>query len=135
MTQRKKISQRKIRSLCSQPGDLDGLDPRFDRPERWRGGLPRKALQLCAQVSRTVGEVLAGSADELLRDLMVASVVPAPDSTRLMVTLTPSPSAGEMEVGEVMARLEQARPLIRSEVAAGIHRRKTPDLVFQVAGK
>jgi ribosome-binding factor A len=66
---------------------------------------------------------------------MVASVIPAPDSTRLMVTLTPAPSAGEMEVGEVMARLEQARPLIRSEVAAGIHRRKTPDLVFQVAGK
>ena len=48
----------------------------------------RKALQLCAQVAQTLGVVLAGECGEdLLRELFVTSVVPAPDSSRLLVMI------------------------------------------------
>lgn len=92
----------------------------------------RKALQLCRQVERTLGIVLAGQCgDNVLRDLLVQSVVPAPDSTRLLVTLTFSGPAS-IGIGEVLSRLQRAHGLLRGEVASAIHRRKVPELTFQI---
>jgi hypothetical protein len=47
---------------------------------------------------------------------------------RLLVTLRPG-GAGPEAARDHLAR---ARGLLRSEVAAAVHRRKAPDLVFQV---
>lgn len=91
----------------------------------------RKALQLCKQVGETLNLALAGCADSLLNDLLVVDVRPAPDSTRLLV-LVHSATKSRFSWAEVREHLERARSLLRQEVARQIHRRKTPDLVFNV---
>ena len=49
------------------------------------GGNARKTRQLCAQVARTVEAVLVGELDdEVLRELIVHKVEPAPDESRLL---------------------------------------------------
>jgi ribosome-binding factor A len=106
---------------------------RFQKPlDRASGKVAnRKALQLAAQVAETLSQVLQGECDdEILRDLLVTSVVPAPDSTQLLVTVSPAPSAGPVSTTEVMNHLQKARGKLRSEVALAIHRRKTPELLF-----
>jgi len=93
----------------------------------------RKALQLCSQVAETLALVLAGECrDDLLRDLLVESVVPFPSASRLLVTLVPAVSAGTAPLEEYIEHLEQFKGLLRGEVASAINRRKVPDLVFRI---
>jgi ribosome-binding factor A len=126
----RKISRNDLLASCSQPGPDDGRDPRLDRREG-SGKVPnRKALQLCAQVARTLASVFAECADDVLRDLVVESVVPAPNASRLLVSVAP---AIAVEAGGVAERLQQARGKLRGEVTAAINRRRMPDLVFHVA--
>jgi ribosome-binding factor A len=128
----RKISRRELLASCSDPGLEDGRDPRYDRrsPERRAG---RKCLQLCAQVSRTLAEVLAGEcADDLLRDLAVESVAPAPNAGRLLVTVSLTPPVEAALADQVAERLERGRGRLRAEVAAAVHRRRVPDLVFRI---
>jgi len=128
---RRRFSGKPMPLLASERGPEDGIDPRL--APRTRGKVSnRKALQLCRQVARTLGIVLAGGCgDAVLRDLQVLSVVPAPDSTRLLVTLSFS-GPDTVDVGEALTRLHRAQGLLRSEMAAAIHRRKVPDLTFQI---
>jgi len=116
----------------------------------------RKTRQLCRQVERAVSLALGGQcADPLLQALAVQSVEPAPDASRLMISVylpaantTPDPCAipprdasveqGSREtiaaqaarMSEILARLENVRPLLRREVAAAITRKRAPELVF-----
>lgn len=120
-------------SYCDAPGPEDGVDPRVVSRHGPRKVKNRKALQLCGQVERTLAWVLQGECgDDLLRDLLVASVVPAPDSTRLLVTVYPGPAAGTAP-GDFLERLHRAYGKLRGEVAAAIHRKKVPELIFRVA--
>ena len=109
-------------------------DPRpDDTAESHRKAANRKAQQLCAQVAETLSFVLQAECnDEILRDVLVESVVPAPDSTRLLVTVIPSPAAGALDAGQVNQHLMKAYGKLRSEVAMAIHRRKVPELIFGV---
>jgi len=92
----------------------------------------RKTLQLCAQVAQTLSEILQGECgDPILRDLFVEKVVPFPDSTRLLVLVCPSPAAQEVELSQVLEHLVRATAKFRQEVAAAIHRKKVPDLMFR----
>ena len=61
--------------------------------------------------------------------MYVADVEPAPDATRLAVTLVVPETA---QADTARARLALVAALLRSEVAASIHRRRAPDLVFRV---
>jgi len=109
----------------------DGRDPRFDRHGDRLSG-KRKTLQLCREVERTLSAVLAGECgDEVLRELMVVSVVPAPNAGRLVVTVA-LPRSAEVSVEEVLQRLLSQSGRLRSEVAAAVSRRKTPELAFRV---
>jgi ribosome-binding factor A len=119
---------------CDEIGPDDGVDPRVRSRETSRRVPNRKALQLCGEVARTLNGILQGECDdEVLRDVLVESVVPAPDSTRLLVTVSCSPSAREIVAAEVLQHLHRVHGKLRGEVAAAIHRRKTPELVFRVA--
>jgi ribosome-binding factor A len=128
----RKHSIKKMLLSCDRLGPDDGLDPRYDKHGRPGRVKNRKALQLCAQVAETLRSVLAGECgDAVLRDLTVESVVPAPTSARLLVTLSQAPPA-TAPIEEVLARLHRAHGLLRSQVAAAITRRRTPDLLFRV---
>jgi ribosome-binding factor A len=123
-------SQRRILSSA----DVVRLDDsgRNGRPEGVKGRTHRKALQLCAQVMRTLNSVLVGEADPVLRDLLVVEVVPAPDTKRLLVSVVLTPSAAEREPVEVLSSLHHAQGHLRTEVAAEITRKKAPELSFRV---
>jgi ribosome-binding factor A len=129
----RKVSRQDFQSACAQPDPEDGLDPRRFLRESRPHVANRKALQLCSQVARLISSILAGECgDEVLSDLAVESVVPAPNASRLLVTVYLTTRASEVTAEEVQAHLQQARGLLRSEVAAGIHRKRAPDLSFRV---
>lgn len=125
-------SRKDIDDLCNAPGPGDGLDPRFDPPLTGDRQIGRKTLQLCGQVGKTLMEVLASCADEVLRELEVVSVVPAAGVGRLLVTLQPSPSAAPRDLEVVEQHLGRAQGMLRNEVVAAIHRRKAPEMILRV---
>jgi ribosome-binding factor A len=130
----KKPSQQEILRSCDEAGPEDGADPKTFLRKSTRRVVNRKALQLCSQVARTLNSILAGECgDELLRELAVESVVPAPNSSRLLVTLALSETASNVDPGQVLARLERAYGLLRSEVAAAVTRKHVPELTFRIA--
>lgn len=133
MKRKKKFRSEPPSRLCSELGFGDGLDPRFDPRDQSSRVKNRKALQLCAQVRRTLGQVLEGEiADELLQNLFVESVVPAPNASHLLVTVRPINLPNSVPPADVLGRLQQIYGRLRTEVAAAIHRRRAPELIFQL---
>lgn len=101
------------------------------RPSKPAAG--RKALQLCKQIERTLVYVLSGeTGDDILRDLVVENVIPAPNDAHLLAIVRPMTPSPEYDLPEVLERLYQQRGLIREEVAAAINRKHVPEISFQV---
>ena len=125
-------SRRKLLAACSDIGPEDGTDPK-DWDKHWNlRGPGRKALQLCAQVAEALNSAFADFGDDVLADLIVIAVEPAPHAGRMLVTVAATPSAEPRTAAEVTDHLNRAAGRLRSEVAAAIHRRKTPLLAFRV---
>lgn len=92
----------------------------------------RKQEQLCRQVEERIGLVLAGEIDDpLLQDVYVARVLSAPGSADLIVCLAFPPGHKDQPVAAILRRIEGLRPLLREEIAAAIHRKRTPGLMFR----
>ena len=127
---RRRFSTKLMQSCCDRLAEDDGVDPRTIFRKPTGKVLNRKALQLCGQVARTLGVVLGECGDEVLRNLTVAAVDPAPDSSRLLVTVYSLEGSTDQEA--VVERLGRAYGLLRGEVAAAIHRRKVPELTFRI---
>jgi len=122
-----------LRRYCAQPQEDDGIDPSryFKKHETIREN--RKTQQLCSQVYRTLSLLIPGACeDPYLRDLTVLSVAPAPDASRLMVTLCAPVAMEAKRLDQILMRLERSKSRLRQEVVASIHRRRAPDLVFRV---
>ena len=95
-----------------------------------------KTAQLCRQVFRAVSLALAECADDVLRELVVHDVEPAPDASRLLVRVGFSASvvaADVTGVADVLGRLGQASGFLRREVATAITRKRAPELMFTFA--
>ena len=128
---RKKASQDKLDQLRGTAGEEDGADPRTVFQEKsYRGN--RKALQLCRQVQRSLSYALSECDDEVLASLYVESVEPAPNDKHLLVTV--SPLDKDIQPEDVLMRLHHAMGLLRSEIAADIHRKRVPELAFRCLG-
>jgi ribosome-binding factor A len=123
--------------------DLQNALDFFKKPSRQKSD--RKLQQLCRQVQRALMLAMGGGqcADPFLQDLVVESVVPAPDATRLMVGVSIAPSARSAEIrladryealADLLGRLERATPALRREVATAITRKRAPELAFQLVG-
>jgi hypothetical protein len=108
------------------PAFADALAGKSHAKERRKENY--KALQLCRQVQRILTLELGGfGADEVLRDLYVVDVTPAPGSSQLLVHVSVPPN---VFVVDVLERLERAAPRLRAAVAAAITRKRAPDLAF-----
>ena len=93
----------------------------------------RKVQQLCRQVEERLSLVLAGEVeDPALQDLYVVDVSPEPGSGRFIVRLARAPGTAHHPIVTLLARLDALRSFFRGEIAAAIHRKRTPDLVFQI---
>jgi ribosome-binding factor A len=89
----------------------------------------RKTQQLCKEVERTLSCALAAASDDVVRDLTLIEVSPAPDASRLLVTLSLS---RPVPIDEVNERLERMRGSLRQEIASSLQRKRTPELSFAV---
>jgi ribosome-binding factor A len=131
---RKQSSQMRRQALCSELGPEDGIDPRnlLRETARKKGG--RKTLQLCGQVAEALNYAFAAICnDDVLRELGVLAVQPAPNESRLLVTVGPM-LPGPCDPTQILAHVQQTLGKLRSEVAAAIHRKKVPELAFCVIG-
>jgi ribosome-binding factor A len=131
-----KRTRRRLRAHCGELNEDDAVDPRdFFAPPKTRSGGDRKTLQLCSQVAETLAFVFAGELeDEMLQELRVEAVVPAPNSSQLAVTLRAAEALDDALAEEIRRRLDRASGRLRCEVAAAITRRRAPRLVFHVIG-
>ena len=110
----------------------DGHDPRFDAKDKLARETHRKQMALCQQAARAVQYTLSAEIqDNELQALELVQVVPAPNTTRLLVQLK-MPKDMEADPVELAEKLNNLRSLFRSEVAEQINRRKTPELAFTV---
>ena len=129
----RRISRRQLLRSCESIGEEDGSDPKefFRKPAPHTRG--RKVLQLCRQVAEALHWVLgADCKDEVLRSLEIVSVIPAPDSSRLLVTCAIQAIAENVDAETAFLHLHNARGLLRSAMASAIHRKRTPELAFRV---
>ncbi len=103
--------------------------PVFGRPVSSQ--VRRKQDQLCRQIEERLGLVLAGDIDDpLLQEVYVAGVEPEPGGVNLVVRIAlPRP---DISASEVLQRLNALRTYLRGEIAAAIHRKRTPGLLFRV---
>jgi len=94
-----------------------------------------KTAQLCRQVFRAVSLALGECADDVLRELVVHDVEPAPDASRLLVRVgfSAAVAADVTGVADVLGRLGQASGFLRREVATAITRKRAPELLFTFA--
>jgi ribosome-binding factor A len=98
-----------------------------------RGLAKRKLRQLCAQAERAVGVALWNDCgDPVLLDMFVQSVLPWPNATRLLVVVEPSNVELEIDRADILARLEAVKGTLRSAVAEAIHRKRAPELCFEI---
>ena len=95
----------------------------FERPNT-------KTLQLCRQIQRQLDLTFGGALeDPVLSGLSVNAVVSEPGTSTFIVEVVVSDAA---KASETLEHLNAARGLLRSEIAAGIHRKYTPHLRFVV---
>ena len=96
-----------------------------------RSGRGHKDLQVCRQVYDALSYALADFDDPVLDELVLVSVTPAPNASRVQVTFQPSQAGLDPELA--LARLSEVSPDLREEVAAEITRKRVPELVFRIA--
>jgi ribosome-binding factor A len=100
----------------------------FGAPDQDRGN-DRKVKQLCKQVERAVAAALGDCADDALVDAFVTEVAPAPDARRLAVTVCVGATVDPDRVREA---LRAATSFLRSRIAGEIHRKRVPEIAFDV---
>ena len=88
-----------------------------------------KDLQLCRQAHEALSAALAAVGEDVLEDVWLVDVVPAPDAGRLMVVIETPPG---VDIEEVRETLERRIGFFRSQVAESITRKRTPTLAFRV---
>ena len=129
---RRNLFHRKLRLPSIPVRPEDGIDTRRFPRGGPSGRNHRKTRQLCSQIAEALSYVLGQCDDEVLQALYVDSVEPAPNASRLLVTVGSLP-AERLDPAAVLEHLGHASGRLRSEVAAAITRRKTPTLVYRYA--
>jgi ribosome-binding factor A len=98
--------------------------------ERGGGRRHHKDLQLCRQVFDALSYALAELDDPLIEELALASVVPAPSSSRVLITLVANREDIDCDVA--LDRVRELADELREEVAAEVTRKRVPELVFRI---
>lgn len=131
-----KRTREQMLAHCDAIHEDDGVDPReFFKLRSHRDKPDRKAQQLCRQVAETIDQILAGElGDAALNSLRVASAVPAPDASRMLVTLVATSADGPFDRAAIEQKLAAVTGLLRAAIAAAITRRKAPNLSFVIIG-
>ena len=110
----------------ADPGVFFGATER-SRKTNW------KAQQLCKQVERAAALTLASECEsDALAGASVVSVEPAPDAGRLRIVVCLASGASPESMAEARAALAACTLAVRAEVARSIHRKRVPEIVFEL---
>jgi len=110
----------------ADPGVFFGATER-SRKTNW------KAQQLCKQVERAAALTLASECEsDALAGASVVSVEPAPDAGRLRIVVCLASGASPESMAEARAALAACTLAFRAEVARSIHRKRVPEIVFEL---
>jgi hypothetical protein len=104
------------------------LNDALARHEAGGVALPHRHDQLCHQALEALAQTLAASRDAVLRELVCLSVVPGRGSS-LVVTVEVDDG---VDPWMVRRKLVTASGYLREELASSIHRKRTPELTFEV---
>jgi len=134
---RRRAQQARHGGRDATPASNAGTDPSADlqdlffkpsgRQSRDRNRVDTKTRQLCRQVQQRLEIALGELQDPLLQGLWVESVEPEGGGRTLLVHVVVDDGAALLEV---LDRLKAAQGHLRNEIAAAIHRKRTPLLVF-----
>ncbi len=92
-----------------------------------------KSLQLCAQARRALEFAFDTECrDAALAGLVVAGVMPDSGVRRLRVWLRGPADMSEEMRSHILERLGVARGFLRAQIASAIHRKRTPELAFEL---
>lgn len=105
------------------------------KPHKNHAASDRKAAQLCAQVRRALDYGISEALSESSMDAYVLDVVPAPNTSHLLVVVQPAVDTDESGIRDLELELQRHAGLLRTTVAESINRRKTPTLSFRVLPK
>lgn len=134
MKRKQRLSRRVRETLldhCGQIGADDCIDPTdFFKAREGKHKTDSRSQQLCRQVAQAISLSLGDCDDDRMQELTIMAVSPAPDSSRLLVTLQTDREAKDLEELNVSVNAQLGR--LRSEVARSIHRKRVPNLTFQV---
>ena len=121
---------------CAELRLDDGVHPR-DHFRNERGpNNRRKDWQLCKQVFQALSLELACLQHRpWAREMYVHSVEPAPDASRLLVSVSFFTQREPDSAVEALCRLRGMTAALRLEVGAAICRKKVPALVFDFAAE
>jgi hypothetical protein len=131
MTSKRPDRRAQQRSLCAHlhPDDGPPARRREQRPDP--GDIDRKTRQLCGQIRRALHGIIPDPIDPIFEGVRVEHVEPAPDATRVRVTLSLRPRS-PAHVARLRARLHALRGAARTHVAGQINRKRAPFLIFDL---
>ncbi len=112
------------------PGEDHSPEQYFGEPDRRKKNW--KTEQLCKQVEHAVAMLVGELADDVLLGAAVASVEPWPDAARLRIAVVLAPDTAQERVQEAHEALTRASGMFRAEIARSIHRKRVPEIAFQV---
>ena len=121
-----------ISSLCAELTSEDGIDPRKICRKPVDRKNDRKTYQVCKQAERTLNLLTATGelGEPLLREIAISAVIPAPDSTHLLVVVEPATTDITLDEQAVIAALNRVKGPLRAALASVINRKRTPQLSF-----
>jgi ribosome-binding factor A len=131
---RDRWSRRAHDRMRADPTSDDEIDPTtfFDNRSKKRTDV--KTLRLCGEVAKAISMVFSGGCrDAVLQALGVCSVTPAPDASRLLVTVYSEDPGAILDPTVVIDHLQGARGLLTAEISAAIQRKRAPELIFRMA--
>jgi ribosome-binding factor A len=97
------------------------------------GGEQLHKQGLCAEIAEIASFLLSGGCeDERLWDLGVSSVEPHSGQSRFIIRVFPKCPMSFDELEIALEVLERARPFFRREIALAIHRKRAPEVVFEL---
>jgi len=123
---------KRTRLLCAEWREGDGLAPRFEQRDQVKQQA-RKDQQLSKQAHRALSLFLEGECkhpDLLGVEVIAVQYEPAKQRLCVSVGSTNIDASGEA----VLAALRHSRAVLRSVVAASLHRKKVPPLSFSYVG-
>ena len=132
---KRKKTTRELRAsmldLCGELHEDDGIDPKIYFKNKLNRKGDRKTQQLCQQVARALNLCLNDCDDPIVQLMYLVNVIPAPDSSCLMVHVECDNS--EYQHADAMMAIRNQTARLQFEISRSINRKRVPNLIFSVS--